>query len=214
MTSNLIFVGGGAFARELLEWVSDGGLSKGTCLKGYLAADSDSLAAIELPCLGNARNYRPQENDSFLCALLEPAEKLGICRELKERGGAFRSFMYPYNGRPRRNIIGEGCILSPKTELTGDIVLQDFVTINSFTGLGHDVQVGAGTTIGTHCDITGYVRIGEGVLLQPHVVVLPHIQVGARCRVGAGSVVVRDVPPDTTVWGVPAKRVDAALVAI
>lgn len=214
MTSNIVLVGGGAFARELLEWVLDVGLPSESNLKGYLASDSDGPTVVKLPCLGNAMEYQPQENDSFLCALLEPIEKLAICRGLKKQGAVFRGFMYPYSGRPRRNFFGEGYILSPKTELTGDIVLEDFVTINSFTGLGHDVQVGAGTTIGTHCDITGYVKIGKGVLLQPHVVVLPHIQIGDRCRVGAGSVVVRNVPPETTVWGVPAKRVDSALVAV
>ena len=43
MTTNLILVGGGAFARELLEWVTAVGLPPGTELKGYLAASSDDV---------------------------------------------------------------------------------------------------------------------------------------------------------------------------
>lgn len=214
MTTNLIFVGGGTFARELLEWVTGVGLERETILKGYLSTGTEhDSVTVDLPCLGDARTYLPQENDSLLCAFLEPLEKLTVCRGIRERGGKFRSFMYPYTGHPRRNVIGDGCILSPKTELTGDVVLQEFVTVNSYTGLGHDVKVGAGTTIGTHCDVTGYVQIGEGALLQPHVVILPHLQVGDFARVGAGSVVVRNVPPNTSVWGVPAKKVSDTVMA-
>jgi hypothetical protein len=215
MTTHLVLVGGGAFARELLEWVTDVGLPPDTDVKGYLSTGSDAgQITIDLPCLGSAATYLPDANDSLLCALLEPTEKLSLCRGLKERGGVFRGFMQPYAGRPRRNYIGEGCILSPKTELTGDVVLHEFVTVHSFTGLGHDVEVGAGTTIGTHCDITGYVKIGGEVLLQPHVVVLPRVSVGDRSRVGAGSVVVRDVPPDSSVWGVPARKVTDPVEAL
>jgi len=38
-------------------------------------------------------------------------------------------------------------------------------------------------------------------------VVLPWVTIGARSVVGAGAVVVRDVPPDTVVVGNPARVV-------
>jgi len=215
MTTNLIFVGGGAFARELLEWVVDAGLPLDTTLKGYLGIGApDCPTTIDLPCIGNARDYQSRENDLFLCGLLEPREKLVVCRGIRARGGVFRGFPFSSSGRPRRNIIGEGCILSPKIELTSDVVLDEFVTVRSFTSIGHDVKVGAGSTIGTHCDIAGYVRIGEGTLFQPNVVVLPHLHVGDYARVGAGSVVVRNVAPGTSVWGVPAKKVNSSFEAV
>lgn len=42
--------------------------------------------------------------------------------------------------------------------------------------------------------------IGSGALI------LPGVEIGERARVGAGAVVTRDVAPDTTVVGVPARR--------
>jgi len=75
------------------------------------------------------------------------------------------------------------------------------VTVCSFTGFGHDVEIGSGSTISAHCDITGYAEIGNGVFLHSHVVVLPHRKVGDFACVGAGSVVARDVPPGTCVMG-------------
>ena len=215
MTTNLILVGSGPFARELLEWVLEGGLPADTTLKGYLDVGApDDQLTLDLPHMGNGWDYQPRENDIFLCALLEPREKFAICRGIKERGGVFRGFPFFLSGHARRNLIGAGCILSPKIELTTDVVLDELVTVRSFTSIGHDVKVGAGCTISTHCDIAGYVRIGEGALLQPNVVVLPHLQVGDNARVGAGSVVVRHVAAGTSVWGVPAKKVDFFLAAV
>ena len=45
--------------------------------------------------------------------------------------------------------------------------------------------------------------IGSGAIL------LGGIRIGARAQVGAGAVVTRDVPPDTTVKGVPARALAA-----
>jgi len=49
--------------------------------------------------------------------------------------------------------------------------------------------------------------IGNGVVLGTNASILGAITVGNGARVGAGSVVVRDVPPNATVVGIPARVV-------
>lgn len=49
------------------------------------------------------------------------------------------------------------------------------------------------------------VKIENGVWVGCKVVILPGVTIGARSIVAAGSVVVKDVPPDVVVGGVPAK---------
>ena len=82
--------------------------------------------------------------------------------------------------------------------------------------LGDHVHVGAGctitrtsvedfATIGPGCDIAGDVTIGEGAFLGVGVVVKNLVRIGAWSRIGAGSVVVDDVPDGATVKGVPAR---------
>lgn len=50
-------------------------------------------------------------------------------------------------------------------------------------------------------------KIGDGVLISAGAKILGNITVGEGAKVGAGSVVLQDVPPHTTVAGVPAKVV-------
>ncbi len=50
-------------------------------------------------------------------------------------------------------------------------------------------------------------KIRSGVLVAAGAKVLGNITIGEGARIGAGSVVLRDVPPHTTVVGVPAKAV-------
>ena len=53
-------------------------------------------------------------------------------------------------------------------------------------------------------------KIGDGVLIGAGAKVLGNIQVGCCSRIAAGSVVLKDIPPATTVAGVPAKVVGKA----
>ncbi len=55
--------------------------------------------------------------------------------------------------------------------------------------------------------MTAPVTIEDDVWLGGGVIVLPGVTVGARSTVGAGSVVTKDVPPDTLVVGTPARPV-------
>jgi acetyltransferase-like isoleucine patch superfamily enzyme len=73
------------------------------------------------------------------------------------------------------------------------------------SSVGHDALIGRGSTLSCHVDITGGVQLGEGVLVGSHGSVLPKVAVGDRAIIAAGSVAMMDVPPDTTVMGVPAR---------
>ena len=52
--------------------------------------------------------------------------------------------------------------------------------------------------------MTAPLSVGDDVWLGGGVIVLPGVRIGDRSTVAAGSVVTRDVPPDTLVAGVPA----------
>ena len=53
----------------------------------------------------------------------------------------------------------------------------------------------------------GFSRIGDNVTLHTRATILPHVKVGDNSIVGAGSVVLRNVKSNITVFGVPAKKI-------
>jgi len=79
------------------------------------------------------------------------------------------------------------------------------VVIGETAIVGNDVTMYQGVTLGgtgkdqgkRHPTIEDKVVIGGGAKI------LGNITVGENCRIGAGSVVLRNVPPDSTVVGVP-----------
>jgi acetyltransferase-like isoleucine patch superfamily enzyme len=49
------------------------------------------------------------------------------------------------------------------------------------------------------------VRIGEFAIVHPRATILPGVSVGDNAVIGAGAVVLKDVPAGATVFGNPAK---------
>jgi len=72
-----------------------------------------------------------------------------------------------------------------------------------------DVSILQNVTLGGTGKETGdrHPKIRTGVMIGVGAKVLGNIEVGARARIAAGSVVLRDVPPNVTVAGVPARQV-------
>jgi serine O-acetyltransferase len=80
------------------------------------------------------------------------------------------------------------------------------VVIGETAVVGDDVTMYQGVTLGGTGKGTGkrHPTVRDGVFIGGNASVLGDIIIGENSRVGAGAVVVRDVPPDSTVVGVPA----------
>ncbi|MGA1982708.1 MAG: serine O-acetyltransferase [Acidobacteriaceae bacterium] len=80
------------------------------------------------------------------------------------------------------------------------------VVIGETAIVGDDVTLYQGVTLGGTGKDVGkrHPTLRNGVFVGNNANILGNITIGEHSRVGAGSVVVRDVPPDSTVVGVPA----------
>jgi serine O-acetyltransferase len=83
------------------------------------------------------------------------------------------------------------------------------VVIGETAVVGDNVSILQGVTLGGTGKETGnrHPKIGRGVLLSAGAKVLGNIRIGDGAKVGAGSVVLDEVPPHKTVVGVPARVV-------
>jgi serine O-acetyltransferase len=79
------------------------------------------------------------------------------------------------------------------------------VVIGETTIVGDDVTLYQGVTLGGTGKEHGkrHPTIEDGVVVGGGAKILGNITVGKNCRIGAGSVVLRSVPEDSTVVGVP-----------
>lgn len=95
--------------------------------------------------------------------------------------------------------LGQGIMLD---HATGLVIGQTAV-------VGDNVSILQAVTLGGTGKDEGdrHPKIGNGVLISAGAKILGNIRVGDGAKVGAGSVVLEDVPPHTTVAGVPAKVV-------
>lgn len=83
------------------------------------------------------------------------------------------------------------------------------VVIGETAVVGDDVTLYQGVTLGGTGKQRGkrHPTIGNGVIVGAGAKVLGDVTVGDGARVGGGAVVLKDVPPDTTAVGVPARSV-------
>jgi serine O-acetyltransferase len=86
---------------------------------------------------------------------------------------------------------GMGVVIGETAEIGDDVMLYQGVTLGGTSRL-HEKRhptLNDGVVVGAHAQLIGAVEVGEGA------------------RIGAGSVVVNDVPPYSTVVGVPGRVV-------
>jgi len=82
--------------------------------------------------------------------------------------------------------------------------------IDNLVHIAHNVVIGENSLIVAQVGISGSTTLGKNVILAGQVGLVGHINLGDNVIVMAQSGVSKSIPPNTTVWGYPAKPADIA----
>lgn len=208
---NLIIIGARGFGREYYNGIIlREGYGKEFIVKGFLDDKKDALDNYYgyPDIIDSVENYKIQENDVFTCALGDSFYRAKYSNIILQKGGDFLSLISPKSIIHKSAKIGKGVMISPFCSISSDVEIGDFVTIQSYCNIGHDAKIGNFCSLESYSFMGGFSKIGDFTTLHTRATILPKIKIGNNSIVGAGSVVIRNIKDNTTVFGVPAKKVE------
>ena len=100
---------------------------------------------------------------------------------------------------------GRNVVVCAKAHVCTRCVIADHVILNTACIVDHECHIGRGAHICPGARLAGRVTVNTCAFVGLGACVLPGVTIGQDAIVGAGAVVTRDVPPGSTVVGVPAR---------
>ena len=101
--------------------------------------------------------------------------------------------------------IGSNTCIARGSLSGNDTLIGKGTKVDDLVHIGHGVRVGKHCMIVTGAAMCGSVKIGDYTWIAPQACIREGITIGNRVLVGMGSVVTRDVPDNSVVFGSPAK---------
>jgi len=103
--------------------------------------------------------------------------------------------------------LGQGTIIAPGAVVAPNASLGMYALINYNATIGHDSVLEDMVVVGPNAAIGGGVTVESGVYIGAGATIKEGIRIGKNSVVGMGAAVVKSVPSNVTVVGVPAKVV-------
>lgn len=214
---DIVIIGAGGFAKEvafLIEEINKAASFPMWNLLGYAVAeliDKDKDTPVY-----NGKYPVVMHEDRLLTYEDEIAVAFGIgspkiLRNVYQKLKGYPHITFPNVIHPNmifdsdRIEMGVGNVICAGNIFTTDIVIGSCNVFNLQCTYGHDVIIGDFSVFNPGVNLSGGVHVEGGSLIGTGAKILQYIKIGHNAIVGAGAVVTKDVLPDTTVIGVPAK---------
>ncbi len=209
---DLIIFGASGFGREvawaverinkvaptwnLLGFMDDADEIQGTIVNGYKV-------------LGKTADVGNYPDAYYVCAIGASRTREAIINRVKEINPSikFGTIIDPSAEVSDLVTIGEGTIICAHTIITVNIEIGSHVIINLDCTVGHDAILQDFVTLYPSVNISGITNIGHAVELGTGMQIIQGKNIGDNSIVGAGAVVVKDIPSKCTAVGSPAKPI-------
>lgn len=125
-------------------------------------------------------------------------------RTILEMGGRLANFIHPSIDLTLCKL-GVGLYLQESVIVQAGVEIGDNSSIHMGALIGHETKIGESVFIAHAVSVSGCCSIGDGTFLGTNATILPRIKIGRWATIGAGAVIIRDVPDYAVVVGNPGK---------
>lgn len=207
---DVVIIGAGGFGREVLMLIK--ACNEESAQFNILGFIDDGLEpglkVHDLVVLGNTEYLlNLTEKPSLVLAVGAPKLKKELTDKLNDF--KFVTLIHPAVTIPEYNNgkIGEGVLICEGTILTCDYTIANYVTLNLNCTIGHDSRLGKYSSCMPGVNISGEVVLEQGVYVGTGATIINQVCIGENSIIGAGATVAKDIPPNCTAVGMPAKPI-------
>ena len=204
MGAGVVIIGGGGHAKVVIESLR----ASGHAVAAIVDADPTPREVLDVPVVGDDLKL-PALKEQGLSQLFVAIgdnrlrEKLG--RKAQGLGFVLVNAIHPSAVISPSAKLGQGVAVMAGVAINADTDVGDLAIINTGAVVDHDGRLGVACHLGPAAALAGSVTVGDRAFLGVGARVIPGVTIGADTTVGAGGVVVRDLPDGVLAIGVPAK---------
>jgi len=208
-----VIVGAGGHGRVVLDILLNAG---GYDVAGFV--DSNPALAGKrvdgLPVLGRPEDTPAIRRDSGIeCGIVAIGDN-GVRRDFANRlrswGLELINAIHPSAHLAHNVTLGRNIVVAAGSLVCAHCQIGESVILNTGCIVDHESLIGTATHVCPGARLAGRVTVESGAFIGIGATVIQYIRIGYESVVGAGAVVIEDVPPMTTVVGVPAKPIVAS----
>lgn len=214
MSDDVIVIGAGGFGREVIDVIEaiNGAATTPTWnVLGIVddAPTDENLQRLKLRSIDYLGTV-----DTVIQSEVRPCYAIGIggtrvrraiAKRLDDAGFNAATLVHPTASFGSRVRVGPGSIICAGVRITTNITIGQHVHLNLNATVGHDSELGDFVSVNPLASISGDCHVEDDVLVGVSASLINGVSVGSGATVGGGACVVRSVPTDTAVVGVPAK---------
>ncbi len=204
---NVVLVGAGGFAREMRCLLPDFLRDTPYHFQGFLGQDQGTPSSEDIRDLivGDPDTYVPEQHDRLVLAIGNMPARRRTVEALLARQAKFLTLIHPQAFVAPSARLGQGVIVYPFAAVSHRAQLGDFTKLNYYASVGHDTQLGKYCLLAPYATVNGFGTLADDCYVSTHATVAPQVQVGSRSVVSANSAVMKSVPADSLVFGVPGR---------